>query len=131
MKGKDMTIDEYIESARNIAKEQRYYANFEKGMMHSVCINTAENNEQIAEWLEELKEARKGFEENRKAGYKHGYSDGYAKAIDEFAEAIRGICYKCPIGTDADTNEPLYGHEDGTWHNLIDDVAEQMKAGAV
>lgn len=52
-----------------------------------------------------------------------------AKAIDEFVEAIRGICYKYPIGTDADTNEPLYGHEDGTWHNLIDDVSEQMKAG--
>ena len=50
-----------------------------------------------------------------------------AKVIDEFAEAIRGICYKYPIGTDADTNEPLYGHEDGTWHNLIDDVSEQMK----
>ena len=53
-----------------------------------------------------------------------------AKTIDEFAEAIRGICYKYPIGTDADTNEPLYGHEDGTWHNLLDDVAEQMKGGA-
>jgi hypothetical protein len=50
-----------------------------------------------------------------------------AKAIDEFAEAIRAIHYKYPIGTDADTNEPLYGHEDGTWHNLLDDVAEQMK----
>ena len=50
-----------------------------------------------------------------------------AKAIDEFAEAIRDIHYKYPIGTDADTNEPLYGHEDGTWHNLIDDVTEQMK----
>ena len=49
------------------------------------------------------------------------------QAIDEFSEAIRAIHYKYPIGTDADTNEPLYGHEDGTWHNLIDDVAEQMK----
>ena len=54
-----------------------------------------------------------------------------AKAIDEFAAAIRGICYKCPIGTDADTNEPLYGHEDGTWHNLLNDVAEQMKSEIV
>lgn len=54
-----------------------------------------------------------------------------AKTIDEFAEAIRAIHYKYPIGTDADTNEPLYGHEDGTWHNLLDDVSEQMKAGAV
>lgn len=51
------------------------------------------------------------------------------KAIDEFVEAIRDICHKYPIGNDADTNEPLYAHEDGTWHNLIDDVTEQMKAG--
>lgn len=50
-----------------------------------------------------------------------------ANVIDEFAEEIRNIHYKYPIGTDADTNEPLYGHEDGTWHNLIDDVSEQMK----
>lgn len=110
-----MTIDEYIESARNIAKEQRYYANFEKGMMHSVCINTAENNEQIAEWLEELKEARKGFEENRKAGYKHGYSDGYAKALDEFFEELQKY------------------EEDDMWLRLkmssIYEIAEQMKAG--
>ena len=54
-----------------------------------------------------------------------------AKTIDEFAEAIRDIHYKYPIGTDADTNEPLYGHEDGTWHNLLDDVAEQMKSEIV
>ena len=54
-----------------------------------------------------------------------------AKAIDEFAAAIRDICHKYPIGTDADTNEPLYGHEDGTWHNLLDDVAEQMKSEIV
>ena len=49
------------------------------------------------------------------------------KVIDEFAETIRDICHKYPIGNDADTNEPLYAHEDGTWHNLIDDVTEQMK----
>lgn len=53
-----------------------------------------------------------------------------AKAIDEFAEVIRGIHYNYPIGTDADTNEPLYAHEDGTWHNLLNDATEQMKGGA-
>ena len=50
-----------------------------------------------------------------------------AKVIDEFAEALRDICKNHSIGNDEYTNEPLYGHEDGTWHNLIDDVAEQMK----
>ena len=53
------------------------------------------------------------------------------KVIDKFAEVIRDICYKYPISTDADTNELLYAHEDGTWHNLIDNVAEQMKAGGI
>ena len=111
-----MTIDETIEHSRNIAKEQRYYANFEKGMMRGVCINTAENNEQLAEWLEELKEARKGFEENRKAGYKHGYSDGYAKGIDEFAELLR-TKIKEEIDDCADELE---------W---IDKISERLKAG--
>lgn len=54
-----------------------------------------------------------------------------ANVIDEFAEAIRGICYKYPIGTDADTNEPLYGHEDGTWHNLLDDAIDIVKRGGI
>ena len=36
----------------------------------------------------ELKEVRKGFEENRKAGYKHGYADGYAKGIDDLVNGL-------------------------------------------
>lgn len=95
---------------------------------------------EIKQALEELKERRKGIV----ATFKFSKEDMQkivdkkvaqieldiqkikADVIDEFAEEIRTICYKCPIGTDADTNEPLYGHKDGTWHNLLDDVAEQM-----
>lgn len=55
-----MTIDEAIEHAREKAKEQRYYANFERnGMMYQSCIKCTEEHEQLAEWLEELKEMRK------------------------------------------------------------------------
>lgn len=115
-----MTIDETIKHARNIAKEQRYYAQFEKGMMRGVCINTAENNEQIAKWLEELKEARKGFNENRKAGYKHGYSDGYVKAIDEFVNTLM------PRLTDA-----IYQKDVESMTNLINDVARELKEGGM
>lgn len=51
-----MNIDEAIEHAREKAKEQRYYANFEhNGMMYQSCIKCAEH-EQLAEWLEQLKE---------------------------------------------------------------------------
>lgn len=52
-----MTIDEAIAHAREKAKEQRYYANFEQnGMMYQSCIKCAEEHEQLAEWLEELKQ---------------------------------------------------------------------------
>lgn len=52
------------------------------------------------------------------------------KAIDGFAEKIREICSNHSVGADSkNNNEPLYAHRDGTWHSLIDDVVEQLKAG--
>jgi len=52
------------------------------------------------------------------------------KAIDEFAERMKDICKTHSVGEDKHTNEPIYAHEDGTWHSLIDEIAEQMKGGA-
>lgn len=51
-----MTLDEAIEHAKGKAREQRYYTNFEKGTMRHSCVECAEEHEQLAEWLEELKE---------------------------------------------------------------------------
>lgn len=77
-------------------------------------------NDMAIEALEELKEARKGFNENRKAGYKHGYSDGYNKAIDEFAEKLHDLC-----GFEIDDIQyPYLLHE-----SRIDEIAEQLKEG--
>lgn len=54
-----MTENEAIAHAREKAKEQRYYANFERnGMMYQSCIKCAEEHEQLAEWLEELNQYR-------------------------------------------------------------------------
>jgi len=50
-----------------------------------------------------------------------------ANVIDEFAEAMKKICAERPLGTDREKWIPLYVHEDGTWHSLIDDVVAQMK----
>lgn len=50
-----------------------------------------------------------------------------ASVIDEFAEALNKICAKRGIGFDHEKCIPLYVHEDGTWHSLIDDVVAQMK----
>lgn len=94
-------------------------------LMDYRAIGTVEELQSMKEKNDTL---RALYEDARKEG-NHLIAKERAAAIDEFAEAIRAIHYKYPIGTDADTNEPLYGHEDGTWHNLLDDVSVQMKAG--
>ena len=50
-----MTIDEAIEHARDKANEQNYYASFERGKHIQSCKKCAEEHEQLADWLEELK----------------------------------------------------------------------------
>lgn len=61
-----MNIDEAIEHSREKANEQRYYANFEhNGIMHQSCIKCAEEHEQLADWLEQLKEYQQLGEQGR------------------------------------------------------------------
>lgn len=54
-----MTLDEAIEHAKEKAQEQRYYTQFENGSMYHNCSKCAEEHEQLAEWLQELKNYRK------------------------------------------------------------------------
>ncbi len=84
-----MTIDEAIERSREKAKEQRYYASFERnGMMYRYCIKCAEEHEQLADWLEELKAMRNLDKTN--------FSDGYKKGIDDFLQKADGVIpYTC------------------------------------
>jgi hypothetical protein len=49
-----MTLDEAILHAKLKANEQRHYSQFEK--VRNSCIKCAEEHEQLAKWLEELKE---------------------------------------------------------------------------
>ena len=53
-----MTIDETIKHARDKANEQNYYASFERGKHIQSCKKCAEEHEQLADWLEELKKYR-------------------------------------------------------------------------
>ena len=100
-----MSIDDAIDFERYLSKQPE------------ICnedFMKCEEHKQLAEWLEELKEARKGFEENRKAGYSHGYADGYAKAIDEFAEALK------------EKAEEMFGQK-YVDARIVDEIAEQLK----
>lgn len=49
------------------------------------------------------------------------------KTIEEFAEKVEKICGERGIGVDPYTNRPTYASSDGTWHDLLKDVIEQMK----
>ena len=53
-----MTLDEAIKHARDKANEQNYYASFERGKHIQSCKKCAEEHEQLARWLEELKKYR-------------------------------------------------------------------------
>lgn len=50
------------------------------------------------------------------------------KAIDEFAEKLGGLCENSAMALDRYNGRPLYNkNKDGKWHDLITDVAEQLK----
>lgn len=53
-----MNIDEFIEHAQETAKKHRYHADFFdiNNPMRVACIKSAEDCEQLAEWLEKSKE---------------------------------------------------------------------------
>lgn len=96
-----MTLDEAIKHARDKANEQNYYASFERGKHIQSCKKCAEEYEQLAEWLEELKmykslsprELVLAKQKNDRVieyskGFDFGYKTAYSKAIDDFAEKI-------------------------------------------
>ncbi|MBQ3600953.1 MAG: hypothetical protein II992_07120 [Lachnospiraceae bacterium] len=76
-----MTIDEWIETSKLNAKVNREHPTDE------MLLQEAEEYEQLAEWLEELKAYKeKEFDVLKQDGqllYKQGVIDGYDKAIDD------------------------------------------------
>ena len=115
-----MTLDEAIENEKRRAESC-------KGHYDRFVQMEAKEHEQLAEWLEELKELR-----NMTAGhlYAVAFNRGYLKAekevrnkaIDDFAENIR-LYYslKQEMGYVATTYEDLI--------NYILELAEQLKVG--
>ena len=122
-----MTIDEVILIEKYYGKkDEKALEELQKEF--PMIEGIAENNlhEQIAKWLEELKAIKSdGFTDHL---LNTGYTKGYRNGIDEFAEALKDICKNHPISNDGHT--PLYIHEDGTYHELIEDAMKQMKGGA-
>ena len=100
-----LSIDEAIEHAREVAEEQRelfrlcpYPSQECNGAdickclknKHDGCIKCAEEHEQLAEWLEELKalrEEKSDFlilsKDIAEGNYEMGMENGYNEAIDD------------------------------------------------
>ena len=115
-----MTIDEAIAREREKAKEIRENIIDENNLepYESYCIamtaRCAEEHEQLAEWLEELKRRREYDGEIIGSGtLNNEYNQGYNKALDDIVTII-----KESVGMDWEWD-----------FCFIEQIAEQLKAG--
>ncbi|HOZ82674.1 MAG TPA: hypothetical protein PKU82_07085 [Bacteroidia bacterium] len=88
-----MNIDEFIERAQESARKHRYHADFFdiNNPMRAACIKSAEDCEQLAEWLEKFKEYQQLEEQDRLVKLPCKVGDeifldfaGFGKDIDKF-----------------------------------------------
>ena len=110
-----MTIDEAIAKHRKIAKTQKaLYDACTLKEQNKHFLREAEEHEQLAEWLEELKKIKSNgrYVQGNKAGQKIGYN----KAIDDFVN----VCEK--------QFTTMYGQRYVDMRDIVN-IAEQLKAG--
>ena len=117
-----MSIDEAIAHAREVAKEKYTeamlcHANPNDEKLDG-GIECAEEHEQLAEWLEELKELRK-IKEDYAKGMQTSYAKFmYDKAIDDFVNFANTM--------------PTVEEEDGEIRPMrLEEMAERLKAGGI
>ena len=99
-----LSIDEAIAHAREVANTQRGKSGIclQNGLEcehFSDCLKCAEEHEQLAEWLEELKalrEEKSDFQIMAKdiaeGNYEMGMENGYNKALDDFIHECDKYC---------------------------------------
>ena len=108
-----MTIDEAIARERQQAKEQRNHIGTWDDEYSKKCEVYAEEHEQLAEWLEELKSYRASVFSGDMT--QQMLKEEYCKAVDDFAESVKNLI--------ADSSVIRFKD--------IDEIAEQLKAGDV
>ena len=108
-----MTIDEAINHAKEVAAIQRSNDKLDRTLgsaspyIKETCLKCAEEHEQFAEWLEELKAMRNLDKTN--------FSDGYNRGIDDFLK-------------EADATFPM--QNDGTTVlRRLENIANRLKGG--
>ena len=119
-----MTLDEAILHAREVASIQRNNDKLNKTLgkispyYNTDCIKCAEEREQLAEWLEELKT------------YRECNVCEYNKALDDFAEKLNEKCDGMIKDKWNSNVAPIsWAEAYADFKDDINDIAEQLKAG--
>ena len=101
-----MTIDEAIAHARDVANEQKRRSgiciqNDSECDKFSDCLKCAEEHEQLAEWLEELKcyKNDNDFSDYADRLHKIAFNSGYNKSIDDLLEDANEMAIEVDTGT--------------------------------
>ena len=118
-----LSIDEAIAHARDVAKRNReQWKNCpadRRDIEHQTCEQCAEEHEQLAEWLEELKALRYGLKikcDSLNEALEKGKKVGYNKALDDFVKFANTM--------------PTVETEDGEIRPMwLEEMAEKLKAG--
>ena len=129
-----MTLDEAILHAREVAERNRkQYKNCPSDrtdIRHQTCEECAEEHEQLAEWLEELKSYRASVFSGDMT--QTMLKEEYCKAVDDFAEKLNAKCDGMIKEKWNSNVAPIsWAEAYADFKDDIDDIAEQLKAGIV
>ena len=127
-----MTLDEAILHAREVAvRNRKQYKNCPSDrtdIRYQTCEECAEEHEQLAEWLEELKSYR--------ASVFSGYmtqkmlKEEYCKAVDDFAEKLNAKCDGMIKEKWNSNVAPIsWAEAYADFKDDIDEITEELKAG--
>ena len=129
-----MTIDEAIAHAREVAEIQRNNDKLNKTLGKSSpyyntdCIKCAEEHEQLAEWLEELKSYRASVFSGDMT--QTMLKEEYCKAINDFAEKLNAKCDGMIKEKWNSNVAPIsWAEAYADFKDDIDEITEELKAG--
>ena len=127
-----MTLDEAILHAREVAERNRkQYKNCPSDrtdIRYQTCEECAEEHEQLAEWLEELKSYRASVFSGNMTQIM--LKEEYCKAVDDFAEKLNEKCDGMIKDKWNSNVTPIsWAEAYADFKDDINDIAEQLKEG--
>ena len=127
-----MTLDEAIVHAREVAERNRkQYKNCPSDrtdIRYQTCEECAEEHEQLAEWLEELKSYRASVFSGDMTQIM--LKEEYCKAVDDFAEKLNEKCDGMIKDKWNSNVTPIsWAEAYADFKDDINDIAEQLKEG--